>query len=86
MSEVKTPEQARMYINSLLQDVDTIKEGLIKPQQSLLLFAFQFGTVYSDIINNLVSLQEYFTDQINLNRDSNVASSRDSKTPLIETK
>ncbi len=87
MSEIKTHEEARNYINNLLQDVEIIKEGLIKPQESLFYFSFQFGTVYVNIVNNLLSLQEYFTDQINSNGDSNVTSSRDnSKTPIIETK
>ncbi len=89
MSEIKTQEQARNYINNLLLDIESIKEGLIKPQESLLYFAFQFGTVYGNIVNNLLSLQEYLTDEINFNgnRDSNVTRLRDnSKTPVIETK
>ncbi|MBA3674457.1 MAG: hypothetical protein H0W75_05785 [Chitinophagaceae bacterium] len=90
MSEIKTHEQARNYTNAILQDIETIKEGLIKPQESLLYFSFQFGTVYINMINKLLDLQEYLTDGINISlsgKDITIASSRDnSKTPLIETK
>ncbi len=88
MSEIKTQEEAKNYINSVLSDISSVKDSLIQSDESSLIsFSFNFGVVYYKILNNLISLQEYFTDQINSNGDSNVTRLRDnSKTPVIETK